>query len=90
MEYKRRFNYFQAKYKARLKEGYTKDDIKNTIINSAKDDYHKETNFKYLTPEYFSRSVTIDKFSQTEQTTEVKKTWSLANHKKSLENDTQG
>lgn len=54
----------QAKYKARLKEGYTKDDIKNTIINSAKDDYHKETNFKYLTPEYFSRSVTIDKFSQ--------------------------
>ena len=75
----------QAKYIARLKDGYTKDDIKNTIINSVKDEYHRETNFKYLTPEYYSRSATIDRFSQVEQTTEIKTTWSMAKHLKSLE-----
>lgn len=54
----------QSKYKARLKDGYSKEDIKNTIINSVSDEYHKETNFKYLTPEYYSRAGTIDRFSQ--------------------------
>ena len=51
------------KFKARLKEGYSKEDISNTVINSCKDPFHKEHNFKYLTPEYFSRSATMDKFS---------------------------
>jgi len=78
----------QAKYKARLKDGYTKEDISNTIKNSVKDDYHKETNFKYLTPEYFSRAVTIDKFSQGEQKREIKRTWSVANSLKDSNNDT--
>lgn len=54
----------QAKYKARLKDGYTKDDIKNTIVNSVQDQFHKDSNYKYLTPEYFSRASTIDKFNQ--------------------------
>jgi len=66
----------QAKYIARLKDGYTKDDIKNTIINSVKEEYHKETNFKYLTPEYYSRAKTIDQYSQGEQVKEVKATFS--------------
>ena len=57
-------NSIQAKYKARLKDGYTKDDIKNTIINSVQDQFHKDSNYKYLTPEYFSRASTIDKFNQ--------------------------
>ena len=56
----------QAKYNARLKDGYTKDDIKNTIINSVVDQFHKDNNFKYLTPEYFSRSKTIDQYGQKE------------------------
>jgi uncharacterized phage protein (TIGR02220 family) len=50
----------QQKYNARLKDGYTKEDFKSAIINAAKDQYHKETNFKYLTIEYFSRSRTLD------------------------------
>jgi len=54
----------QAKYKARLKDGYTKEDIRNTIINSVQDQFHKDNNYKYLTPEYFSRASTIDKFNQ--------------------------
>ena len=52
----------QAKYKARLKDGYTNQDIANAIKNASLDSYHKETNFKYLTPEFFSRADKIDKY----------------------------
>jgi len=47
-------------FNARLKDGYTKTDIKNAIINACKDEYHKENGFKYLKPEYFSRANTLD------------------------------
>lgn len=47
----------------RLKEGYSKEDISRTIKNASKDSFHVENNFKWLTPEYFSRAATIDKFS---------------------------
>jgi len=72
----------QAKYKARLKDGYTKDDIKNTIINSVSDQFHKDNNFKYLTPDYFSRAKTIDQYSHIGKTSTQSKTWSVANHLK--------
>lgn len=51
----------KRKYKARLKDGYTNLDIANAIENAVIDNYHKETNFKYLTPEFFSRADKIDK-----------------------------
>lgn len=51
------------KYLARIRDGYTKKDIANAIKNSVEDKYHKETLFKYLTLEYFSRSKTIDLYS---------------------------
>lgn len=57
-------NTIKNKYKARLKEGYTSESIKTAIINAVNSDYHKETNFKYLTPEFFSRNTTIDKYSE--------------------------
>lgn len=57
-------NTIKNKYKARLKEGYTNESIKTAIINAVNSDYHKETNFKYLTPEFFSRNTTIDKYSE--------------------------
>lgn len=53
----------QGKYLARLKEGYTKKDILDAVSNAVKSDYHKGENFKYLTPEFFSRSETLDKYS---------------------------
>lgn len=53
----------RRKFKARLKDGYSKEDVKNTISNSVEDTFHKDNNFKYLTPEYFSRQATIDKFA---------------------------
>ena len=55
----------KGKYLARLKEGYTNTDIANAIINAVNSDYHKGENFTYLTPEFFSRSETLDKYSNT-------------------------
>jgi len=62
----------KKKYKARLKEGYTNTDIANAIINAVNSDYHKETNFTYLTPEFFSRAETLDKYSSVKKS-EIKK-----------------
>lgn len=59
----------KSKYKARLRDGYTKEDIIQAINNASKDDFHKQKNYQYLTPEFFSRATTLDKFSTV---TEVK------------------
>ena len=50
-------------FKARLKEGYTNSDIQTAIQNSVKDKFHIENNFKWLKPEYYSRSNTLDMHS---------------------------
>lgn len=55
----------KKKYRARIKEGYTSKDIANAIENAVNSDYHKENNFTYLTPEFFSRAETLDKYSNT-------------------------
>jgi hypothetical protein len=47
--------------KARCKE-YSKEDIIIAIKNAHLDDYHKSTNFKYLTPEFILRTDKIEKF----------------------------
>lgn len=62
----------KKKYRARLKEGYTSKDIANAIENAVNSDYHKENNFTYLTPEFFSRAVTLDKYSNTNNKTKEK------------------
>lgn len=49
--------------KARLKEGYTKQDLWNAIVNCFNDPYHKE-NPKYLTLEFISRSDKMEKYSE--------------------------
>lgn len=53
----------KKKYYARLKEGYTKDDILKAITNAIQSDYHKENGFKYLTPEFFSRADKLNMYS---------------------------
>jgi len=50
--------------KARLKDGYTKRDIFNAINNVKMDQYHKDSDYKYATAEYFSRSKTLDIYGQ--------------------------
>ncbi|MCW0510669.1 conserved phage C-terminal domain-containing protein [Riemerella anatipestifer] len=80
---KRRFktinDQIKRKYKARLKEGYTKEDILEAIENAVKDKYHMEQGYKYLTPEFFSRPVTLDKYKNTtsQKATEKKKTYGI-------------
>jgi len=59
----------KGKYLARLKDGYTKQDILDAVSNAVKNDYHKETEFKYLTLEFFSRADTLDKYSNTKKDT---------------------
>ena len=56
-------NSIKDKYKALLKQGYTKLQITDSINNCKNNEYHKQTNYQYCTPEFFSRSVTIDKYS---------------------------
>lgn len=53
----------KRKYNARLKEGYTKDDIAKAMRSCSVDKFHKESYFKYCTLEFFSRSETIDKYA---------------------------
>jgi uncharacterized phage protein (TIGR02220 family) len=64
---KRNFKLIPEKAKrqilARLKEGYTKADLWNAIENCYNDEYHKETNHKYLTLEFISRPDKMEKYS---------------------------
>ena len=48
---------------ARLKEGYSKNDIVNAITNCFNDDYHKE-NPHFLTLEFISRADKMQKYAQ--------------------------
>lgn len=50
-------------YKKLLKDGYKKEDILNAIRNCKDNDYHKQNNYQYCTPEFFSRAETIDKYA---------------------------
>jgi uncharacterized phage protein (TIGR02220 family) len=65
--FKRKFRVMNDKvkrsYKARIKEGYTIDDIHNAIKNCQANAYHKDNNYQYCTPEFFSRADILDKYS---------------------------
>lgn len=53
----------KEKYKSLLKQGYSKLQITDSINNCKNNEYHKKNNYQYCTPEFFSRPVTIDKYS---------------------------
>jgi uncharacterized phage protein (TIGR02220 family) len=50
-------------YKARIKDGYKKEHIIEAIKNCKENAYHKENNYQYCTPEFFSRAETLDKYA---------------------------
>lgn len=52
----------KASFRARLKDGYTKTNIITAIDTAVKVQSHKENGFQYLTPEFFSRQSTLDKY----------------------------
>lgn len=69
------------KYRARLNDGYSKVDIVNAIDNAVNSEYHKGNNYQYLTPEFFSRAETLDKYSQVGETmTKEEKNWDRINN----------
>jgi len=71
----REFRVINAKvkrsYDARIKEGYSQDNIKQAIFNCKGNEYHKGTNYQYCTPEFFSRSETLDKYANVTKQTNV-------------------
>ena len=72
----------QRSYKARLKEGYKKEDIIQAIKNCKDNKFHKENNYQYCTPEYFSRSETLDKYVDRTIVTESDNILSILNQSK--------
>ena len=52
----------RTEFNKRIKEGYTKEDIKNTIINAFQDPWHSDSKWKWLTPIFLSKSDKIDKY----------------------------
>lgn len=65
-------NTVKNKFKARLKDGYTKADIINCIKNLVNVQYHKENGYQYCTPEFISRADTLEKYSSKTNTKETK------------------
>ena len=67
----------KKKYKSLLKQGYTKEQITNAIKNCKLNKYHIENNYQYCTPEFFSRTETIDKygFEVKQQEQQFKAAW---------------
>lgn len=67
----------KAKFRGVLKQGYTKEDIKNAIDNAVKAQHHIDNGFQYLTLEFFSRADKLDMYSksknQIESTNTVKR-----------------
>ncbi len=53
----------KRKFKARIKSGWTKDEIKNAMLVVQKDKFHIDNNFKYVTLEYFSRDKTLQLYA---------------------------
>ncbi len=49
-------------FNARIKEGFTLDNFKTALENIKKDSYHKETNYKHITPEFICRVDKLEKF----------------------------
>lgn len=47
----------------RLKEGYTKTDFVNALENAKNDQYHKDSNYKYITLEFISRPDKFERYS---------------------------
>jgi len=53
---------FKRQVESLAKHGYTLDDFERALKNAKDDDFHAETNYKYLTPEYITRPSVWDKY----------------------------
>lgn len=53
----------KKQFRDRLKDGYSKDDIKTAIINASKDQFHIDTGLKHITLEFISKPDKFEKFA---------------------------
>jgi len=58
-------------FNARLKDGYSKIDIKNCIDNLKSNSFHKENGYQYCTPEFIARASTMEKYSTKSNATQT-------------------
>lgn len=56
----------RAQFNARINEGYTFLEFKKAIDEIMKDQFHRENNYKYLTPEFITRIDKLEKWKNTE------------------------
>lgn len=63
----------RKQFNARLKEGYTADDMISALKTAMTDKYHIGEGFKYLTPEFFTRSDKLEKFINMQLSNETPK-----------------
>jgi hypothetical protein len=54
----------RRQFNARLKEGFTPEDMLGALQNAMKEAYHIGTAFKYLTPEFFTRPDKLERYGQ--------------------------
>jgi len=52
----------KRQFNGRLKEGFTPAQMLEALKNAMKDKFHVDNAYKYLTPEFFTRSDKIDKY----------------------------
>lgn len=56
----------KKKFRQRLKDGYTKDDIQKVIDNCSNDNHHKDNDYKYVTFEFLSRPAIFERYAAME------------------------
>jgi uncharacterized phage protein (TIGR02220 family) len=52
----------KSKYRARLRDGYTKEDIFRAIQNCKNAEFHTNNDYRYCTPTFFSQETTLEKW----------------------------
>ena len=52
----------KSKYRARIKDGYTKEDIFRAIMAVKENQWHIDSDFDYCTPTFFSQEKTLEKY----------------------------
>ena len=74
----------EANLNARLKDGYTFEEIKKAIVNASNDPFQIETDYKHLTLEYILRKNQLDKWINVSSKAEEIKTKKEADLKELL------
>jgi len=52
----------RRQFNARIKQGFTKQEMLEVLENAMKEKYHIETKFRFLTPEFCTRDTSIEKY----------------------------